>query len=234
MQTHHSGSARERNDQIALEVGMEILEDVLDRVSRSGEAVFAIDGGNRITFWNKACEKLVGRPARHVLGKRCWEIMRGRDGNGNVYCTMSCPVAHQVRDLKEDPVHPFLLGVQGADGAPRRISVSLFAVPSYQPALTSVVHVLRPAAEEATVPAAPEPVPVVRQAETFNGNAAALTSRENQILGCLARGLSTAAIANELSIARVTVRNHIQSVLQRLGVHSKLEAVVEARRMGIA
>ena len=216
---------------------METLEGTLDRVSRSGEAVFAIDGGNRITFWNKACERLVGRPARRVLGKRCWEVVQGRDCNGNVYCTMGCPVAHQARDLKDDPVRRFLLGVPGEDGAPRRLTVSLFAVPSYHPALTSVVHVLRPAAEDDGAAAAekvrtkpPERAP----AEFFNGNGAVLTTREREVLACLVRGLSTPAIANELSIARVTVRNHIQAILQRLGVHSKLEAVVEARRVGIA
>jgi len=48
---------------------MELLEDTLDRISRSGEAAFAIDGGGRITHWNKACERLLGKPARHVLGK---------------------------------------------------------------------------------------------------------------------------------------------------------------------
>jgi DNA-binding CsgD family transcriptional regulator len=165
------------------------------------------------------------------------EVMKGRDGNGNVYCTMGCPVAHQARDLSDDPVHPFELGVEAADGARRRVSVSVIAVPSYHPALTSVVHVLRPVVgdDEAPVPAenesgAPEGVP----AEAFFGNAAALTSREREVLGCLVRGLSTPAIANELSIARVTVRNHIQAILHRLGVHSKLEAVVEARRVGIA
>jgi DNA-binding CsgD family transcriptional regulator len=215
---------------------MELLEDTLDRLARSGEAAFAMDGGGRITHWNKACEKLLGKPARHVLGKRCQDVMCGRDGNGNLYCHTACPVAHQARALaKNDPVHPFELDVAAGDGSRRRLSVSLFAIPSYHPALTAVVHTLRPAAENSGVPerAGDAPEPGDTRVSSFNGAAAALTGREREVLDCLARGLSTPAIAQELSVARVTVRNHIQGLLQKLGVHSKLEAVVEAQRAGI-
>jgi two-component system nitrate/nitrite response regulator NarL len=65
---------------------------------------------------------------------------------------------------------------------------------------------------------------------TSEGEPVALTAREQEVLRCLARGLSTAAIARKLSISPVTVRNHIQSILQRLDVHSKLAAVVYAYR----
>ena len=63
---------------------------------------------------------------------------------------------------------------------------------------------------------------------------AVLTVREKEILRCLVRGSATAAIAKQLGIARVTVRNHVQSVLQKLNVHSKLEAVVLASRLQLA
>jgi DNA-binding NarL/FixJ family response regulator len=55
-----------------------------------------------------------------------------------------------------------------------------------------------------------------------------LTSREKEILRCLSEGLSTTAIAKKLFIAPVTVRNHIQNLLHKLDVHSKLAAVVFA------
>ena len=215
---------------------MELLEDTLVRISRSGEAAFAMDGGNRITHWNKACEKLLGKPARHVLGKRCQDVLCGRDLNGNLYCHTACPVAHQARALaKDDPVHPFELDVAAGDGSRRRLSISLFAVPSYHPALTAVVHTLRPAAKKPVAPERPEedPRPSSTPISAFQGAAAALTAREREVLGYLARGLSTPAIAQKLSVARVTVRNHIQGLLPKLGVHSKLEAVVEAHRAGI-
>ena len=52
-----------------------------------------------------------------------------------------------------------------------------------------------------------------------------LTPREDEILRLLARGTDTGGIAAELMISRTTVRNHIQHILHKLGVHSRLEAV---------
>jgi DNA-binding CsgD family transcriptional regulator len=218
---------------MALEAPMPVFEETLDRISRSGEAVFAIDGANRIILWNKACEALIGKPARNVLGKPCHEVMCGRDGNGNNYCQRGCPVAFQARDKKEDPVHPFELTVKTGNGKTKRISSSLFAIPSYHPALTTVVHVLRPAAEEpgtleiAVEPASSEPLTPLMNSE---GEAVALTVREKEILRCLAQGMATKAMAKKLFIAVVTARNHIQNILQKLGVHSKLEAVALAHQ----
>lgn len=211
---------------------MASADETLDRISRSGQAVFATDGADRIVLWNKTCEALIGMTARNVLGKRCYEVMGGRDMNGNLYCHRSCPVAHQARELKEQPVKPFDLMVKTGDGNERKLSNTLFAVPAYHPALTKLVHVLRPAANpgHAETPR-PESVEPLMLATDACGEAVALTAREKEILRCLVRGWGTAAIAKQLCIARVTVRNHVQNILQKLAVHSKLEAVVLAHRL---
>jgi two-component system nitrate/nitrite response regulator NarL len=52
-----------------------------------------------------------------------------------------------------------------------------------------------------------------------------LTTQERVVLGCLADGLSTSEIVARLGISHTTVRSHIQSVLSKLGVHSRLQAV---------
>ncbi len=206
---------------------MQPFEETLDRIARSGEAVFAIDGADRIILWNKACESLLGLPARRVMGKACYEVMCGRDANDNIYCHRNCAVAFQARQKKDDPVHRFSLTVKNGEGKLQRVSSSLFAIPSYHPALTTVVHVLRP--EESNAPAAEDPEPLTPLV-TDDGEAIALTPREKEILRCLAQGLSTPALAKKLSIATVTVRNHVQNILQKLNVHSKLEAVVLAHK----
>lgn len=206
---------------------MQAFEETLDRIARSGEAVFAIDGADRIILWNKPCETLLGLPARRVLGKPCYEVVCGKDVNDNLYCHRNCPVAHQARQPKDDPVNRFTLTVKTGDGKPKKISSSLFSIPSYHPALTTVVHVLRP--EESKSPAIAEPEPLTPLVND-DGESIALTSREKEILRCLAQGMSTPALAKKLSIARVTVRNHVQNILQKLNVHSKLEAVVLAHK----
>jgi DNA-binding CsgD family transcriptional regulator len=209
------------------------FSEALDRISRSGEAVFAIDSSDRVILWNKKCEELLGRPARAVLGKRCDEVVGGRDTNGNVYCYRNCPVAHQARDLPKDPVHRFQLSMQTGRGDRKNVEVSLFAIPSYHPALSTVVHVLRElgtklsALERGLVEHAEAREPLWPMSTT-TGEAVSLTTREKEILRCLSEGLSTTAIAKKLFISPVTVRNHIQNLLHKLDVHSKLAAVVFA------
>jgi DNA-binding NarL/FixJ family response regulator len=64
----------------------------------------------------------------------------------------------------------------------------------------------------------------------FEPSDAELTPRERKVLQALARGASTADIAGELVVSQATVRNHIQHILRKLGVHTRLEAVTRAAR----
>ncbi len=60
-----------------------------------------------------------------------------------------------------------------------------------------------------------------------------LTEREKEVLAQLVAGKSNDAIADELYISQNTVRTHIQNILSKLSVHSKLEAVAFAIRHDI-
>jgi DNA-binding NarL/FixJ family response regulator len=62
---------------------------------------------------------------------------------------------------------------------------------------------------------------------------ALLTGREREILQLLAEGCRNEDIAEKLSISPMTVQTHIRNLLPKLGVHSKLEAVALAVRIGI-
>lgn len=61
----------------------------------------------------------------------------------------------------------------------------------------------------------------------------ALTSREQDVLALLARGLSNRDIARELGIADITVRTHVSHVLAKLGVSNRVEAALYALRTGL-
>jgi DNA-binding CsgD family transcriptional regulator len=62
---------------------------------------------------------------------------------------------------------------------------------------------------------------------------ARLTRRETEIMSLIALGLDSRAIARRLCISGRTERNHVASILEKLGVHSRLEALVKCHRCGI-
>ena len=60
-----------------------------------------------------------------------------------------------------------------------------------------------------------------------------LTTREKEVLRLMAQGISSREIAAKLGISYTTVRTHIRSLGSKLGVHSKLEAIVKARELAL-
>jgi DNA-binding NarL/FixJ family response regulator len=72
-----------------------------------------------------------------------------------------------------------------------------------------------------------------RDREAAPGPHEALTRREFEILRALTDGLSTPEICGRLSITPNTLRTHVQNIMGKLRVHSKLEAVAFALRHGL-
>jgi len=60
-----------------------------------------------------------------------------------------------------------------------------------------------------------------------------LTARETEILTLLAQNLTSSEIADQLAVSVNTARQHVQNILTKLGVHSKVDAVDAGRRAGV-
>jgi len=61
-----------------------------------------------------------------------------------------------------------------------------------------------------------------------------VTDRERDVLRCLVQGISsTGDIADELYISQKTVKNHLASIYEKLGVNDRAQAVVEAMKLGL-
>lgn len=61
----------------------------------------------------------------------------------------------------------------------------------------------------------------------------ALSEREREILRLVAQGRDNTEIAQELYLSPSTVKNHVSSILEKLGVDSRVQAAVRAARAGI-
>jgi DNA-binding NarL/FixJ family response regulator len=60
-----------------------------------------------------------------------------------------------------------------------------------------------------------------------------LTERELQVLRCVARGAANKEIARELAISENTVKNHVRNILEKLQLHSRVEAATYAIRRNL-
>ena len=104
---------------------------------------------------------------------------------------------------------------------------------------TIIEAVRRAARGEVLIPAALFAKAIARQrdrahqAQERDRLFASFTKRELEILHLLADGLDTTTVADRLQIADHTVEWHVRHVIEKLQVHSKLQAVIAAARRGI-
>ncbi|HEX7126598.1 MAG TPA: LuxR C-terminal-related transcriptional regulator [Thermodesulfobacteriota bacterium] len=218
-------------------------DELSDLLSNTADGALAVDREQRIVFANEAAERLLGRSVRELVGRPCYEVMCGRDDAGRLVCQPDCPDMAAARGAGLAPTHE--IAVRTKRGDETWLSVSSILVPPRRRARYVLVHLFRdvtaqkeiergvrrllasvarlPSARNAHAPARP-PAP---------SDAGELTRRERQVLALMAAGTTTKEIAAELRISQATTRNHVRSILAKLGVHRQVEAVALALRHGL-
>lgn len=121
----------------------------------------------------------------------------------------------------DDPALLTPLLVAGAAGAVSK-STDLQTVLS---ALTRVIEGAPPPWRQSALPPRPALTHTVQRRTQYD-----LTPRELEVLDRLILGEGTAAVAKGMGVSFATARTHIQHVLDKMGVHSRLEAVARAVR----
>lgn len=206
----------------------------LDRLlTNTADGVCAVTSDGKITLWNRAAEKILGHSAREVIGRPCCEVFAGQDSAGNRLCYHGCQVLTLVKE--GELVQHFDMATRTKTGKPVWLNVSIVVVPGTRHDLSTTVHLFR------DVTASHEIETLVRErlnqarpgsADT-SSPAAELTRREIEILRLMTGGANTRTMAEQLHVSPATVRNHVQNIFGKLGVHSRLEAAAHATRHGL-
>lgn len=192
----------------------------------AADGAFAIGPEGKIVVWNRAAEKMLGYPAREVLGRPCCDLFVGYDDGGNRLCYRGCHIMSLVK--MGEAVQSFDMRTRTKAGRPIWLNFSTLTVPAEHAGGPLTIHLFR------DVTATKELLGLVRERLTAPPAAEptsdALTRRELEILRMIATGVSTRAAADKLHVSPATVRNHVQNILGKLGAHSRLEAVAMATR----
>jgi diguanylate cyclase (GGDEF)-like protein/PAS domain S-box-containing protein len=63
------------------------------------DGIYVVDLERRITFWNKAAERITGFTKAEVLGTQCFDnLLRHVDDRGKPLCVTACPLSHTMQD----------------------------------------------------------------------------------------------------------------------------------------
>ena len=192
-------------------------------VAADAPAAFATDSRDRVVFWNRGMGELVGRQAEDAVGQSFYDALAGRDVfRQNGYASF-----------------PVLAGEgDGGGRQARALNVTILKIAGLRPDLFTRIHILEPIAEGDHLVRVLTGLTKGNGGTTGSLRAAAgqpgppLTPRETEILRLMASGLQNKEIALRLGLSPATVRNHVHSLIGKLGVHSKLEAVSLAFRNG--
>ncbi|MEJ2559973.1 MAG: LuxR C-terminal-related transcriptional regulator [Anaerolineae bacterium] len=230
--------------QLPLLQGMSMKNILFQALANAADGAFVIDEDQRIIYWNQSAEEILGHTYDEVTGQPCYEILDGHDERGRLICREHCRVA--LTGLAGGAVTNFDAGVHSKSDDECWINMSTFTFRiDDEGASSMLVHLLRDITQkkqneqliyqilEATKNLQHKGLSQANPPASAQQPASDLTGREREVLSLLAQGFSTRDIARSLSISPSTARNHIRNILQKLQVHSRLEAVVYALEHGL-
>lgn len=202
--------------------------DVLDLLGRTADGMVAVAPGGAILTWNESAARLLDWTEDEVLGRPCYEVLGFLDRCGNRICSAFCAGCRPTGS--DELIESRDVVARSRRGRSVWLSVSTLVPPESMRGYCRLVHFFRevglpPELERLVAERLQAPAPPAEDGDEHT-SFDALTPREREILELLADGLDTREIAAKLVVSLATVRNHVQNILAKLGVHSRLEAVV--------
>jgi DNA-binding NarL/FixJ family response regulator len=169
--------------------------------------------------------------AMALLGKKPNVVLMDLDMPG----TDGIEATRRIRVAAPDAKVVLLTGVERPDAIAKALSAGACGYVPKSRAVDEVLDVVRRAAAGEIIMPASDLASILGQLRGLGEDGLArLTPRETQVLRALAAGGTAAQIAESLGISTLTVQSHVKSILAKLGVHSKIEAITLAWRHGLA
>jgi PAS domain S-box-containing protein len=209
------------------DIALGSLESAL---AAAGDGACAVGADGRIVIWNRAAEKILGYSARETVGRLCCDVFVGHDDDGNRLCYQGCHVVKLVE--MGETVQSFDMKTRSKAGRPVWLNVSILRVVDTRRLGGPVtVHLFRDVtATKELLTMVHERLTAAAERDTGVDRGALLSRRELEVLRLIAIGLNTRVAAERLHVSPATIRNHVQNLLAKLKVHSRLEAVAYATR----
>jgi PAS domain S-box-containing protein len=200
-------------------------EPLVEALCAAADGSFVSDEQGSILLWNGAAEALLGYPASDVLGRRCCTLLCHDDGNDRMTTSPACASRRERNGVSGTP--SFDVRTRTKAGLSVWLNVSVLSIADPRTGAPLVVHLFR------DVTFAKEQLALAHESLAVavpDNGVKTLTRREREVLQLMGDGLNTTAMARRLNVSRATVRNHVQNILPKLEVHSRLEAVAHGRR----
>ena len=137
----------------------------------------------------------------------------------------------QVREASPHTQVVVLTGMSDAKTLAKAVASGAAGIAFKDDDIDQIVKVVERVCEGEAVSRRPTPTPSARtesRSHSAGGLGYFLTPRECETLERLARGETGPQLAKNMAISTATARTHVQNVLTKLGVHSRLEAVAFA------
>jgi len=194
-------------------------------VKTLGTAVWISDPEGNISYLNRRAEVLLGHVAAACIGSPCHRVVCGYDELGRPFCGSLCPILRRAR--RGEDIEPVRIRLTGSEKGREWVQVLPISVHHPRGGGAYLVHCVLD--EDRAYRIEQYLMRVATRSNQHENNETetrfTLTKREREILDLLVEDETLHGIAEQLNVSHATVRNHVQHILSKLGVHSTMEAV---------
>ena len=212
-----------------------LQDELFEILEETADAAFCVNQQGEIRSWNGAAEKLFGYSASEAIGKSCYGLLQCRSTLGTKFCTREFYARQVIAEHCRIP--NFDLEVTVRSGRRIWVDLSTLVFKDGRTHTRLIVHLSRNITERKhnedllhTMLQLSKQIIAVSDGNRIGHLApvSSLSDQEQSILRLFSEGKNSIEIARTLGISLQTLRNHLHHVNEKLGTHSRLQAVMHA------